>query len=132
MRAADWNPGDDVAHQIEDAVTAEVVGRSEKAGAVAEVDLGTEDASTHRSGIDAEPRASVVEVDVAVAEAGTGVRRHPWAHIPIRACLGRRPDESDRRHHNASLQCTSHVSTPCLAGASTNQAPACATRCQCK
>ena len=52
--AADRHAEDDVAHEIDDGVVAEVVLRAEEARAVAEVEFAADDARAHGAGVHAE------------------------------------------------------------------------------
>jgi len=61
LSAADRHADDDVAHQVQDAVIAEVVLRAEEARVVPEVHFPAHDASAHAPGADAEGPAAVVE-----------------------------------------------------------------------
>src|SRR5204862_5989111 len=83
-RTADRHADNDVAHQVDDAVAAEVVLRSEEAGAEAEAQLAADHAVAHATRVHTKPGAAVVKV----SEPCDGIRSDPRAHITFR--VGRR------------------------------------------
>src|SRR5262249_43558996 len=111
VRTADRHADDDVAHQVDDAVIAEVALRAEEARAPAEVQFAADDAGAHRARVDAEASAAVIE-------AAPTVGGYPGADEPVRSRDRRRGYGSDRRRHDQGFHYTPHdVSAPSVAGA---------------
>src|SRR5581483_10208761 len=62
VRPADRNADDEVGHEVDDGVVAEVAVGAEEARAVAEVELSADDARAHPANVDADAGSTVVEV----------------------------------------------------------------------
>src|SRR5262245_52359691 len=103
MLSADRDADNQVAHHVEDAVVAEIGARTEKAGAVSEIEFGAEDAGSHRASGHAEARFSVVE-DVVSFEAGAAIGRDPGTDVAISSRHSRRTYERSGRHHDADFE----------------------------
>src|SRR5262249_17474925 len=88
VRPADRYADDDVAHQIEHAVVAEVVVRPEETRIPPEVYFAADDPCAHSATADAEGRAAVVDI---AAEC----RANPRRDESIRACLRWREHDRD-------------------------------------
>src|SRR5579864_6442183 len=105
----DRHANDDVAHEIDDGVVAEVVLRAEEAWAVPEIELTAENAVAHGTGVHAKGGAAVGDITSPIVA-------HPGCHVAFRVRRGRhgRQSERDGRCEDQSFECTVHCSLPPL------------------